>query len=104
MSRLPDAADLLQTARAALLEKLLPALPMELHYEARMLANALAIAARESAAPGPIDGPDERALAAAIRAGEHDRGTARARLLALTRAKLAISNPRLLESYASLFD
>lgn len=104
MSRLPDAADLLQTARAALLEKLLPALPAELHYKARMIANALAIAARESAAPVSPQAPDERRLAAAIRAGEHDLGSARTSLLALTRAKLAVSNPRLLESYASLVE
>jgi hypothetical protein len=104
MSRLPDATDLLHTARAALLEKLLPALPADLHYDARMIANALAIAARESAAPAPNQLLNERDLAVAIRAGEHDRGTARASLLALTRAKLAVSNPRLLESYARLFD
>lgn len=103
MSRLPDAADLLQTARVVLLEKLLPALPEELHYEARMIANAMVIAARESAASARSEVPNERHLAAAIRAGEYDRSTARAELLALTRAKLEVSNPRLLESYAALF-
>jgi len=104
MSRLPDAADLLQTARVALLEKLLPALPVDLHYEARMIANALSIAARESSASTLIAAPNERQLAAAIRAGEYDSGSVRSSLLAITRAKLQVSNPRLLESYATLLD
>ena len=43
----PDASDLLDTARDALLRKLLPALPEKLHYDARMIANAIAIAIRE---------------------------------------------------------
>lgn len=102
MSRLPDASDLMLTARASLLDKLLPALPEHLHYEARMIANALAIAARENAAPAVETALDERQLALAIRAGEHDQGTAWSSLLALTQAKLAISNPRLLHSYAAL--
>ncbi|HEX6136889.1 MAG TPA: phosphotransferase, partial [Casimicrobiaceae bacterium] len=42
-----DAADLLATAREALLSGLLPELPQERRYLARMTANAMAIAARE---------------------------------------------------------
>jgi len=102
MSRLPEACDLLLTARAAVLDKLLPALPEEMHYEARMIANALAIAARERVAPAVETALDERRLALAIRAGEHDQGSAWSSLLALAQGKLAISNPRLLESYAAL--
>jgi len=43
----PDVPDLLRTARAALLDELLVLLPREAHYTARMIANALDIAARE---------------------------------------------------------
>ncbi len=38
---------LLELARAALLDELLPALPRDLSYSARLAANAMAIAARE---------------------------------------------------------
>jgi hypothetical protein len=44
---IPDAADLLATAREALLSEVLPALSDERRYVARMIANALAIATRE---------------------------------------------------------
>lgn len=44
----PDAHELLDIARSTLLEQLLPALPGELRYPALMIANAMAIAARES--------------------------------------------------------
>jgi len=47
MSDIPDAADLLETARDALLSDLLPALPKERRYVGLMVANAMAIAARE---------------------------------------------------------
>lgn len=42
----PDTGDLLTAARASVLHELLPALPDALHYEALMVANALAIARR----------------------------------------------------------
>lgn len=102
MSRLPEACDLLLTARATLLDRLLPALPEDLHYDARMIANTLAIASRESTQHAAVNLQAERCLAAAIRAGEHDRGTAWEALLTLTRNKLAVSNPRLLQSYLEL--
>jgi hypothetical protein len=108
----PDAADLLETARALLLERLLPALPPELHYEARMIANAMGIAARAGtanprAAQAALaallpDAPDAlAALAAAIRAGRYAPGSeghaaARAALEALTRLRCAVSAPRAL--------
>lgn len=44
---IPDAADLLAIARETLLDELVPALPKERRYAALMVANALAIAARE---------------------------------------------------------
>lgn len=43
----PDGAALLVTAQKALREKLLPQLPAHLKHEALMVANAMAIAARQ---------------------------------------------------------
>ena len=47
MHERPDGVRLLVLARAALLDELLPALPPEQAYTARLAANAVAIAARE---------------------------------------------------------
>ena len=47
----PAPDDLLLTARAALLDELLPKLPVESHYTARMIAHAMGIAARELCGP-----------------------------------------------------
>lgn len=119
----PAAADLLDIARATILSEVVPALPEAQRYAALMVANALAIAARELAAPTPDaaerarlaalladgvpggDGPQAlreatARLAARIREGLYDEGDARLRLLAhlreTTRARLAVSNPRAL--------
>lgn len=46
----PDGRVLLDLARALLLDEVLPALPEERRYDARLIANALAIAAREATA------------------------------------------------------
>jgi len=54
MSDHPAVGDLLDTARAAVLDELLAQLPPSAHYTARMVAQALAIAARSVAAP-PLD-------------------------------------------------
>jgi len=51
----PAVDDLLRTARAALLDELLPQLPAECHYTARMVAHAMGIAARESSAAPMAD-------------------------------------------------
>ena len=99
MSRLPDTADLLLTARSAVIEKLIAHLPTSLHYDARMVARVMAIAARELGASAVDVGPQEADLASAIRAGEHDQGTAFDALLELTRSKLLISNPDMLACY-----
>lgn len=108
MLEAPDAADLLATAREALLQKLLPALPAHLHYEARMAANAIAIASRAIAAdPAPVEARlkalagDAASFAAGIRAGEFAPGTPRhaeaAALLAdMARLRCAVSAPRAL--------
>ena len=47
MRDISDAADLMTTAREALLRDLLPALSGERRYAALMIANGMAIAARE---------------------------------------------------------
>ena len=47
MRERPDGVRLLELARATVLDELLPALPPELTYSARLAANAMAIAARE---------------------------------------------------------
>jgi hypothetical protein len=120
----PGAADLLATARAALLEAIAPTLAEPQRYAVLMAANALAIAGRELAAPATageeiarlrlllVDwapAGDEAAdlregtarLAAGIRQGRFDEGERRGRLIAhlraTTRARLAVSNPRALE-------
>ncbi|HSQ80343.1 MAG TPA: DUF6285 domain-containing protein [Casimicrobiaceae bacterium] len=47
MSDIPDASNLLATAREVVVNDLLPALPSELRHAALMIANAMAISARE---------------------------------------------------------
>ena len=119
----PAAADLLAIARATILSEVVPALPEAQRYAALMAANALAIAGRDLAAPASgateiagiagllgdwVPGGDATAdlrdgttrLAARIRDGRFDEGTARARLRAFLReataARLAVSNPKAL--------
>jgi hypothetical protein len=110
----PDAAALLDFARAALLRDLAPLLPAERQHEVALIARAMAIAAREAAAgDGPLracqaalaellgEGDLDtllRRLAAAIRAGDYDAPGAEreqvTRLLwAITVQKLRESNP-----------
>lgn len=95
MNDISDAADLLGTARGALLNELLPTLSKEQRYIGLMIANAMAIAVREQASSpdvarseigrlrhllGAVNGDDaerelpalRRTLCAAIRAGAFD--------------------------------
>lgn len=118
----PSAAELLRVAREKLLAQLLPLVPGQARYLARMMANAMAIAAREVDGAGG-DAEEElgrimtlmpewkptaegeaallegtRALAAAIRAGRFDAAGPR-KGLALhlkhtTEERLAVSNPK----------
>jgi hypothetical protein len=109
MLEAPDAADLLATVRESLLQKLLPALPPQLHYEARMAANAIAIASRAIAAdPAPVEARltalagDAAGFAARIRAGEFAPGTPRhaeaaALLRDMARLRCSVSAPRALK-------
>ena len=107
----PGAADLLATARDVVLKELLPALPPDKAFAARMVANAMAIAARDAAQDGAWEAAalarmatlagDPRAFAAAIREGRFDPGSAShaqaATLLDdITRARCAVSAPRAL--------
>ncbi|MGG5818230.1 DUF6285 domain-containing protein [Falsiroseomonas sp. HW251] len=74
----PDAADLLATAREVVLKELLPALPPEKTFAARMVANAIAIALREASADtAALPAMDLVALSREIREGAHDPGTPR---------------------------
>jgi hypothetical protein len=123
MNDIPDAAALLAIARTTLLDKLLAHVPQELRYDALMIANAMAIAAREQTT-GDRAARDECArlstllgekattgvpdatlagyrkrLASEIRSGrfDNDRTALLAHLEATAAAALAISNPKALE-------
>ena len=90
----PEGSVLLAEARRLTIEELLPLLPEDRRYEARMIANAMAIAARELSQLRP-PAPELKRLAADIRAGRHDADkTMRDRLAADTLARLAVSNPK----------
>jgi hypothetical protein len=111
----PEGPSLLATARDALLQEILSKLSGTDAFTARMIANAMAIAAREAAQEeawvaaaratmqrltGATEAPD-RALAAAIRAGAFDPGSAHyaeaaALLREAARMRCAISAPRVL--------
>jgi hypothetical protein len=126
MNDRPDAGELLETARAAFIAEILPALPEAARYTGLMIANAMAIAQREiDAGDAPARAEHERLLglfsgrlppvAAAglhaalkdynrrladeIRAGRFD-GQERAAMLEhlrrTTEEKLAVSSPKAL--------
>ena len=128
MNDRPDATELLEIARRTLLDEILPRLPEDLRYSVLMIANAMAIAAREHAdggaaaqaelarlrdlfggRPEPLMGEPlhavlagyNRRLATEIRAGHFD-GKERAALLEhlekTTADKLAVANPKALKS------
>ena len=111
----PEGPNLLVTARDALLAEILPKLSGTDAFIARMIANAMAIAAREAAQDdawvaemraamqrltGDAAAPD-RAFAAGIRAGAFDPGSAHhveaaALVRQAARLRCAISAPRVL--------
>ncbi|WP_338805521.1 DUF6285 domain-containing protein [Pseudomonas chlororaphis] len=114
----PNAQQLLDIARLTLQEQILPSLPGELRYPALMIANAMAIAARESHLQGEVGDQEQtrltalvneptttlsatrRHLARAVRQGRHDAPQARSTLVEtlrqVTLARLAISNPKVI--------
>ena len=126
MNDRPDAIELLEIARRTLLEDVLPRLPDELRYRGLMIANAMAIAAREHAVgdaaasaelvrlhelygePQPtLTGGTlytalsdcNRRLVADIRAGRCDGWAGlRDHLERTTADKLAVSDPKVLDN------
>ena len=111
----PEGPDLLATARDVVLKDLLPHLPEPQKFAARMVANAMVIAAREAKQDawqddaaaeiarvlGDGSGDAMRRFAADIRAGVCDPGTARHdeafRILRkIARRRSEVSNPRVL--------
>ena len=62
----PDSRNLLETARATLMEDLLPALPPERRYRAHLVGAAMATASRELAAGGAAEEEERAALAALL--------------------------------------
>jgi hypothetical protein len=106
-----DAGEVLRTVRAMLLDDVVPATDGMVSYHARIAARLIGMVERELQ-QGPADAerhaadlrelgyPDDRALAAAIRAGELDgRGPElRAALRTAARARLEVANPRHLGS------
>ena len=127
MNDRPDARNLLETARNALISDVLPALPAGSRYTVLMIANAMAIALREmDAGDAPLHAEAERLRALLPECGEAPAGAPlrevvqgynrrlieaihggrfdeaeRAALLAhlrrTTEAKLAVSNPKMLK-------
>ena len=105
MPELMPGERLLETARDVLRDQLLPALPPQQRHAALMVANAMAIAARElnrrsDPAADEARAALDRRLSASIRAGHVDDGVAaaqlHARLLAETRARVEVCNPKVL--------
>lgn len=108
MTDLPDARGLVDIALQTFRAEILPVLPSNRRVDAMMIARALSIAEREMQGPADVVGPlrqllgeegDEdtlsRRLCAAIAEGRFDGSPAlRSTLWAITRARLAVSNPR----------
>mgnify|MGYP000048730182 FL=1 len=98
----PSGAELLDLARTAVLEELLPLLPASAHYTARMVCNAMAIAQRQLQGQSPASaGTDGQAFIHAIEAGELDgqhpqAAAGRDALWRLTCEQLAESDPKAL--------
>ncbi|MCW3474546.1 DUF6285 domain-containing protein [Limobrevibacterium gyesilva] len=112
-TEIPGGPDLLEIARQTLLDTVLPKLDGDARFKALMIANAMAIALRETRlgqdeiaqamqALAQAAGPDTWAVCHDIRTGRHDPGTAAhqkigAALLALAQARCRISAPKALE-------
>jgi hypothetical protein len=93
----PDALELLGVARDALLALVTDtATDPRHHYTLRMAANAIAIAGRELALP-PVEAQDAALWQRVIDCDARDadaQKTLHGELVAATRAKLAVSNPK----------
>ena len=118
MNSRPNGSELLAVARRTLLDQLLPLLPAARTYDALMIANAMAMAARELDRQGRDETEErilefyrqighedaaeasERGLADLIRRkaiGPSQHGLLHRLLLDLTRDKLAVTNPKQLD-------
>jgi hypothetical protein len=99
----PHAADLLATAREVVLNELLPALPPDKAFAARMVAAAMALALREGAADlSALPSVNLVLLARQIRDGMHDPGSPRhdevlAFLRDYARLRASVSAPKALQ-------
>ena len=98
MSDIPDATELLAIARSTLLDKLLPRVPEELRYDALMIANAMAIAAREHTAGDAAMQAEVVRLAALLK--EQCEPRAGAELIS-ARIELTAASPRISAPAAS---
>ena len=111
MSERPDALALLEAARATVITDLLPRLQGDDRTTALMIAKALSIAGRElGGEASTLRLPDAAAttdqqLRELLRAGDaaDGDGTLRAALLEFTRARLRVSNPKMLAMLESLY-
>src|SRR5690349_12820325 len=101
MSDISDAADLIATARDALLAELLPALPRERRYTGLMIANAMAIATREDR----LGFDTARSEAARLRNLLADVGASPARSADAVESELAMLRARIRDAIRDgLFD
>ncbi len=97
MAERPDAGELLDVARETLVA-LIGETDARHHYALRMVANAMAIARREIGAP--IDGDAGELARSIAECDPSDLAGQRAiheALVAVTRARLAVSDPKVLE-------
>lgn len=116
----PDARELLMTSRELLLGQLLAKLPTDLNYECRMIASAMAIAAREIEQGEHCRQVEEEELARLLRTHglawlttsdgralvtqfirqglydqqDREQQSLLAALRKITRARLAVTNPK----------
>ena len=72
MTDIPDAAELLDTAREALLAEIVPELSKEARYTALMIANAMAIATREAWHGNDVASGERAALRALLASADRD--------------------------------
>lgn len=94
----PDPPEILAAATAFLRSEIIPALPPDLSFKTRVLANALDLVARQVGQLAPDDG-QEADIVRRIETGDVDLMAPAliARLWATTLAKLAVDQP----NYAS---
>jgi len=115
MTDRPDAGDLLAEARRALREEIAPQLDREARCKVLMIANAIGIAEREIACQDRVSEAERRLQALQASAGHTLHSAIRGGLLdgdreffgelvELTRARLRISNPKVLNDQDGVFD